>query len=207
MNKDIVFWSVDNQVDFVNKDGKLSVDGAEEIKPTLAKLTDLAKEKDIQVINTCDWHDDNTEEISENPDFVNTFPEHCMKDTEGAKFIKETNPENPYIINHTGDFIDELKVKQSRNLILRKDKFDIFSGSDASENVLKQLNQNKFVVYGVAENVCVDFAVKGLLERGKEVYVVVDAIKGLPNIPSPLEEWEDMGARKVFFREVKNIIN
>lgn len=34
---------------------------------------------------------------------------------------------------------------------------------------------------------CVDAAVRGLVKRGKEVYVVKDAIKELPKIPLPFD--------------------
>jgi len=41
------------------------------------------------VIFLNDSHDGKTEEISDNPDFVNTFPEHCMFATPGAQVIDE----------------------------------------------------------------------------------------------------------------------
>ena len=68
------------------------------------------------------------------------------------------------------------------------------------------LTQKTFVVYGVAENVCVNFAVKGLLERGKEVYVVTDAIKGLPGIPACLEDWKNIGAKTVTSNEIESLL-
>jgi nicotinamidase/pyrazinamidase len=205
MNKDLIWWNVDTQIDFVNSDGKLSVLGAEEIKPALLKLTVLAKENNIQVINTCDWHDENTEEISDKPDFITTFPEHCMQNTVGAEFVDETIPENPLIINHINGIVNKPDLQNYRNIILRKDKFDIFSGNSSSNKIVNMLKQKTFIVYGVAENVCVDFAVKGLIERGKEVYVVSDAIKGLPGIESPVNYWIQIGVKMISLKEVEEL--
>jgi nicotinamidase/pyrazinamidase len=203
MNKEILFWNVDTQIDFIDSKGKLPVPGAEEIKATLFRLTMFARNNRIQVVNTCDWHDENTEEISSEPDFVNTFPEHCMSHTRGALFISETTPNNPYVVDFMdNDVFNPSEASRYRNIIIRKDKFDVFEGNPETNDVLNSLPQNTVVVYGVAENVCVDFAVKGLLERGKEVYVISDAIKGLPGIDSPQESWKEAGAKIVKFEEL-----
>ena len=87
-----IFWNVDTQKDFMDKDGKLYIQGAELIKPNLKRLTDLAKKYQITVINTGDYHDKTSKEISNTPDFKTTFPSHCMENTEGYKFIDETKP-------------------------------------------------------------------------------------------------------------------
>ena len=62
-------------------------------------FSNLASENSIKVVNSADWHYPNSEELSMNPDFINTFPEHCMANTLGARFVSETNPENPLIID------------------------------------------------------------------------------------------------------------
>ena len=55
-NKKIIFWNVDTQKDFMNPDGALYVEGAESIKPNLKKLTEFARENNIFVVNTADFH-------------------------------------------------------------------------------------------------------------------------------------------------------
>ena len=51
------------------------------------------------------------------------------------------------------------------------------------------------IVYGVATNVCVNFAVMGLVERGYIVTVIIDAIKELPNlsVDDIIEKWVNRG--------------
>ena len=189
-----IFWNVDTQYDFMREDesfkGKLAIPGARAIEGNLAKLTRLAEEQGIVVVNTADWHDRESPELSENPDFVNTFPPHCLKNTKGAEFVPATNPKEPYKIDWNQKQFDKEKALKARNLILYKDKFDVFTGTPHAEAIVRLLNPKKAVVYGVATNVCVDCAVRGLLEREVEVYVPTDAVKELTNLPLPYENWQ-----------------
>lgn len=189
-----IFWNVDTENDFMRSNGKLYVLEAEKIDYNLERLTQIAEKKNIKVINTADRHNKRSEEISEKPDFVNTFPEHCMEDTWGALFIPSTDPRDPYIINWTDKSFDEKELINRRNIILYKDKFDIFKGNPHAEKVVEILAPERAIIYGVATNVCVNFAVIGLLERKTKVYVPIDAIKELPNLPLPFDKWKRKGA-------------
>ena len=51
-----LFWDVDTQVDFMNEDGQLFVEGAEDIKSNLKALTNLAKNENIPVAGSLDTH-------------------------------------------------------------------------------------------------------------------------------------------------------
>lgn len=201
-NKNTFFMNVDTQKDFMNENGSLCVQGAEGIKPILAKLTKFAKETNIKVINTADWHYDDSEELSDTPDFINTFPPHCMANTPGVWYVDETAPVDGVNVvfkwnsEYSDKFINET-ISRLREVIVTKDKFDVFSGSPHTEKItdaLKEQGYTNVVVYGVATNVCVNCAVIGLLERGFNVTVVEDAIKELPNIPSPINDWVKRGA-------------
>lgn len=204
-----LFWNVDTQFDFVSPKGKLYVPGAELLMTNWKKLTDLASENSIKVVNSADWHYPNSEELSMNPDFINTFPEHCMANTLGAHFVSETNPENPLII----DWEKELEISSNlikggkhRNFIIRKDAFDVFKGNRYTEKVLDILSPKTVVVYGVTTNVCVNDAVIGLAKRVKKVIVIEDAIKELPNIPLPFENWKRLGVDLVQLQQVESLL-
>lgn len=197
MKKDLLFWNVDTQVDFIEPDGKLYAPGAEKIKPILKKLTDFAAENDIQVVNTADFHYPNSAELSDAPDFVNTFPEHCMAYTKGAEYVPETDPENPLIFDWNKEYLTIDEVQHRRNIVIRKDAFDVFTGSPHTERIVELLAPKTVVVYGVTTNVCVNDAVLGLADRVENVLVVEDAIKELPNIPLPFENWEKKGVKMI----------
>lgn len=201
-----LFWNVDTQYDFMRSDedykGKLAIPGARDIEVNLKLLTQYAKENNLKVVNSADWHHPESEELSDKPNFITTFPEHCMANTFGAEFVPATKPENSYVIDWRDATFKAEEVKRNRNIVLYKDKFDVFTGTRHTNGIVDLLHPEKAVVYGVATNVCVDFAVRGLLERKIEVYVPTDAIKELPNIPLPYDNWKVLGAKLVTTKDV-----
>jgi nicotinamidase/pyrazinamidase len=207
---DYIFWNVDTQFDFVSPNGKLYVPGAELLKPKWKKLTQLAKIKSLVIVNTADWHYSDSAELSQNPDFVNSFPPHCMANTSGAEFVQETNPENPLVINWekeseiTKEIIDSQK---HQNYVIRKDAFDVFKGNRFTEQLLGMISPKTVIVYGVTTNVCVNDAVLGLAQRVNRVIVVEDAIKELPNIPLPFENWRKLGVELMQLKEIEGLFH
>lgn len=204
-----LFWNVDTQIDFIYPRGKLYVQDAENLRPQWKRLTRLADKKKIQVVNTADYHYPNSAELDANPDFEKTFPEHCMANTRGADFIKETDPEDAAIFDWDKEYLltpELFELGKYRNFIIRKDAFDVFSGNPATEVILKNIKPDTVVVYGVTTNVCVDAAVKGLTRKVKNVYVVKDAIKELPNLPLPFNDWKKKGVQMIQLKELEKML-
>ena len=203
-----IFWNVDTQIDFMRADGKLYVQDAEMIEKNLERITQMAQKLNFQIVNTADWHNEETKEITKEPDFMTTFPEHCMANTKGAEYVDATKPNNPYLISWTDKNFDADKVKETKEIVLYKDAFNIFEGNKNTETVIKSINPDRAIVYGVATNVCVDFAVMGLLTRNVDVYVSLDAIKELPMLPleETLNKWKDNGAKLIQTKDIANYI-
>ena len=111
-----IFWNVDTQYDFMRSDGKLYVQGAEQIERNLEILTQLAETQGIKVVNTADWHKQDSPELSDNPDFVNTFPPHCLQNTKGAEYVPATSPKNPYAVEWEEGTLDLEKIVRIRNI-------------------------------------------------------------------------------------------
>lgn len=207
---DWLFWNVDTQFDFVSPQGKLYVEGAELLKPVWETITNLAKKQSICVVNTADYHFPNSAELSSNPDFIKTFPPHCMANTLGADYIEETNPENPLIFDWDKQYAINSKTvdhTKYRNIVIRKDAFDVFSGSPFTEKILNQFSPKNVVVYGVTTNVCVNDAVVGLAKRVSNVYVIEEAIKELPTIPLPFDNWKDLGVKMISLKDLEILLN
>lgn len=207
----VLFWNVDTQYDFMRPDGALYVKDAEQIEHNLEDLTDLAALLGIKVVNTADWHTMASPELSNKPDYKTTFPPHCLQDTKGAGYIRATRPEDPCIISWQHKGYSEQDVLTSREIVLYKDRFDAFDseGAPFTDSIVKLLQPQRAIVYGVATNVCVDFAVKGLRQRGVEVYVITDAIKELPNLPleEVLQEWQKLGAHLTKVNDVAGYLD
>ncbi|HIH24715.1 TPA: cysteine hydrolase [Candidatus Woesearchaeota archaeon] len=181
-SQNTIFWNVDTQHDFMRPDGKLYVKGAEAIEPNLERLTQYARTNGIYVVNTADWHTPESEELSATPDYKTTFPPHCMADTKGAEFVPATSSSG-YAIHWRAKEVSAKLFDNPHDITILKDDFDVFKGNPHTEEILGIVAPDRAIVYGVATNVCVDYAVKGLRKRGIETYVVFDAIKELPDIP------------------------
>uniref|UniRef100_A0A6H2A4B1 nicotinamidase n=1 Tax=viral metagenome TaxID=1070528 RepID=A0A6H2A4B1_9ZZZZ len=212
--KKILFWNVDTQKDFMLPGGKLYIKDAEKILPNLAKLTQLAVNKGLIVVSTGDYHSSEDEELSNNPDFINTFPSHCICSEEGSEFVNETYPK--LISRHyyaiTPNTIGELlttSLERSKDIILYKNKFDVFKGNNYTDVILEILKPKEIYIFGVATDFCVKYALEGLLDRGYRIYLVIDAIKGIneENSKKLIEEWNERGVSLLTTEEVEKKIN
>jgi len=203
-----IFWNVDTQYDFMRADGKLPVPDAELIEPNLEKLTQYARNNDIQVVNTADWHHKDSKEFSDEPNYQTTFPPHCLKDSAGAQYIPATTPSKAYIVDWESNLDAHVLSEHQGDVTIYKDAFDVFAGNQHTEKILEILNPDRAIVYGVATNVCVDFAVRGLLDRGVEVFVPTDAIKELPGLPleETLAAWKSKGAKLITTHDVSRYV-
>src|SRR5881296_1585657 len=94
----VIFWDVDTQYDFMRADGKLYVPEAETLIPRLKGLTDYAHAHGIRIVASADDHVTGHPEISDAPDWKNTFPPHCLRGTPGQKKIPETALRNALVI-------------------------------------------------------------------------------------------------------------
>ena len=199
----LIFWDVDTLHDFMKSDGKLYVAGAEEIIPVVGALTAFARARHIPIVASADNHDPTDAEISDAPDWKTTFPPHCMRGTPGQLKIAETaltdplviepDPQDPgalaqRILSHRGDFL------------LHKHTVDVFSNAN-TVTLLRALQPEAVVLYGVATDFCNRYAVEGLLRHDPRttLHLVTDAMRAI--YPEEGERliaaWGDRGVRMV----------
>jgi nicotinamidase/pyrazinamidase len=199
----LIFWDVDTLYDFMRSDGKLYVPGSEEIIPALEALTDFAHAHRIPVVASADNHDSSDAEISDTPDWSTTFPPHCMRGTPGQLKIAETALQDPLVIEpeledpgalshrilaHRGDFL------------LHKRTVDVFTNANV-QTLLRTLEPEAIVIYGVATDFCDRYTVEGLLRHSprSELFLVTDAIRAIyPEKADPLlQSWRERGVQEV----------
>lgn len=177
-----VFWDVDTQVDFMWPDGKLYVPGAETIAENLSRLTDFAHANGIRIVASSDNHDPDDAELSDTPDFKDTFPPHCLRGTPGQARIPQTALEHPLLIEPeaAASALPALLENHSGDILFHKHWFDVFTNPHVSP-VVEGLGITDVVLYGVALDVCVACAVEGLLARhpALALTVVEDAVRGI----------------------------
>ena len=146
-----VFFDVDTQLDFLYPAGALYVPGAEKIVPALARLTRFAVENQIQIISTADAH------AEDDPEFKFWKP-HCVVGTVGQQ--------------------KAALVSDVSQILIEKQNVDCFTNSNLRP-LLARLGADRYVVYGVVSEVCVRYALFGLLDTGARVEVVTDAIQSI----------------------------
>ncbi len=178
-----IFWDVDTQHDFIMPGGKLPIQGAEAILPNLQALTEFARDKGIPLLGSVDYHSIDDPEISDAPDFRETYPPHCLVGTGGQEKVPATRPLDPlWIDSHPEDKV-ALKQRVREHLerggevLFRKQRFDVFSNPNV-DTVLDVVRPDRVLVYGVALDVCDRYAIEGLLERRRfRVALVEDAAR------------------------------
>ncbi len=196
-----VLWDVDTQVDFVRADGKLAVPGAEDAVPAMARLVAAARSAGVPHVASADDHELTDGEISEQPDYRETYPPHCLRGTPGAEKVPETRQVDPVPLALTPV---PARFLEGREFLLLKKSFDVFTNPNA-DALLDRLDPEEVVVFGVATDVCDDAAVRGLLARGRGVTFVDEASRGLDpdRTAACLAAWRERGVR---FASVDEIV-
>lgn len=188
-----VLWDVDTQFDFVNRDGKLAVPDAESAVPAMRRLVEAARAAGIPHVASADDHELTDVEISETPDFSVTYPPHCLRGTRGAEKVAETAQVDPVPLALTD--VPERWLR-GREFLLLKKHFDVFTNPN-TDRLLALLDPDEVIVFGVATDVCDDAAIRGLLERGRNVAFVQEASRGLDDARTAacVAAWRDRGVR------------
>ena len=196
-SRDYIFWEVDVQADFMLPGGKLYVPGAEKLLPNIRKLTDAARRGDVFLVSHGCFHPANDPEFKQ-------FPPHCLKGTAGAEFVPEALAEKFVRVENddTAKLPEDLSKYQQ--IILEKQKLDVFESRHADKLVERLGNTAEFVVFGVVTEYCVSLAVRGLLKRKRRVAVVRDAIETLaPEVGNQtLAELQSLEAKLVTTDEI-----
>lgn len=198
-----VFWDVDTQNDFMYADGKLYVPGAEEVIPNLERLSRHARDHNIRVIASADDHVLDHPEISDNPDFKETYPPHCLRGTRGQQKISQTALRNPLVIEPEAMDPEDLRRRvreHDGDVLFHKHWFDVFTNPNVLP-VLDELDPDAVVLYGVALDVCNRYAIEGLLAHRPrtKIYLVVDATKPIvaDSAKDLLHRWRERGVQLV----------
>ena len=190
VSRDYIFWEVDVQRDFMLPGGSLYVPGAEKLLLNIRRLTDAARQGKVFLVSHGCFH------TPDDPEFK-TFPPHCVKGTPGAELVAEAlTAKVARVPNDASAKLTE-DLSPYQQILLEKQTLNIFESRHADELVRRLGNHAEFVVFGVVTEYCVSFAAKGLLERGRRVAVVQDAIETLKRDDgeSTMAELKRLGAR------------
>lgn len=190
VSNDFIFWEVDVQRDFMLPGGHLYVPGAEKLLPNIRRLTDAARQGKVFLVSHGCFHTEN------DPEFK-IFPPHCVKGTTGAELVPEALADKVARVPNDASAKLPDDLSKFQQVLLEKQTLNVFESRHADELVKRLGNHLEFVVFGVVTEYCVSFAVKGLMERGRRVAVVQDAIETLKqeDCTKTMADWLRLGAR------------
>ena len=161
---------VDVQNDFT-EGGALGVDGGDAVAERITRyLAGHAGEYSL-IVASRDWHDadgDNGGHFHSEPDFVATWPVHCVAGTEGAEY--DPGLDTAAVTHH---------VKKGQG----KPAYSLFEGTtDDGATVAHLLDEHGVVdvdVAGIATDYCVRASALDAIEHGRHVRILTDLVAGV----------------------------
>lgn len=161
-----ILIDIDTQKDFVSVGNELCIINRQRILANIRRIMAWARLKNIPIISTAEVFYNHGE----------CTIGHCLEGTEGQRKISYTLLNNR--ISFPADGWNALPadvLRRHRQIILHKRCIDPFE-EPRIERLLSELEANEFILFGIdAENAVMATAL-GLLQRGKNVRVVVDAL-------------------------------
>jgi nicotinamidase/pyrazinamidase len=161
---------VDVQNDFT-EGGALGVTGGDAVAERISRyLTDHAGEYSV-IVASRDWHDednDNGGHFHPEPDFIDSWPVHCVSGTQGAEYDEGLD---------TSAVTHHVKKGQGRPA------YSLFEGTtDDGEKVSDLLETHGVIdvdVAGLATDYCVRASALDAIAHGRHVRILTDLIAGV----------------------------
>lgn len=179
---------VDVQADFV-EGGSLGVTGGLNVAAMIARHVRHFKAEYQFVVASRDYHENAPDHISDKPDYVNTWPPHCMVGTPGAAFV-------PTIQNLVREKLIQTVVTKGRSSAA----YSAFDAVDARGHplldVLKENRIDHIDVCGIATDYCVRASALDARKNQFQVRVLVNLCAPV-NEATGLQALEEMKAAGV----------
>lgn len=177
---------VDVQKDFV-EGGALGVEGGQQVADALFRgVLPVYEALGSLVMFTKDWHIDPGDHFSDTPDYIDSWPQHCVAESEGASFAR--------------DFTTVMEGSQ--NVFMKGQYAASYSGVDGINpqgeglvGALKYFEVDSVDVVGIAFDYCVKATAIDLAKLGFNVNVIMDFTASVhpENDDQTIRELEDAG--------------
>lgn len=177
---------VDVQVDFC-EDGSLPVQGGKQVAADVADLLRTSRHDYDLVVASADWHVDPGDHFSPDPDFVRTWPRHCVVGSGGAQLQQPL----------TEDLFDAVVRKGEHEAAYSA--FEGTTGEHPLLEVLRTRDVQQLDVCGVATDHCVRASVLDACAAGLQVRVLLPLCAGVAEATTQaaLQQMREAGAQVV----------
>ncbi|WP_448809248.1 nicotinamidase [Agromyces bauzanensis] len=164
---------IDVQNDFT-EGGALGVDGGASVAERVTEFLGRHRDDYSLVVASRDWHSSENDNGGHfavgdmDPDFVNSWPPHCVAGTEGAEY-------HPALDTSLVD----VHVRKGQGV----PAYSIFEGTDDAGGTVSELLTARGItdvdVVGLATDYCVRASALDALEHGQHVRVFTDLVAGV----------------------------
>ena len=166
-----------------------------EVIPVLNKYIALFERLGLPIYASRDWHPEVTKHFK---DYGGRWPPHCIQGTEGAEFAADLKlPENVEIM--------------SKGMNPEEDAYSVFQAVNdkgvAFADSLRERGVRNLYIGGLATDYCVKSTALDALQRGFEVTLLLDAVRGVDVEPGDsrraIEAMIRAGSRVATFKDVE----
>ncbi|MCK4913327.1 MAG: isochorismatase family protein [Planctomycetes bacterium] len=161
-----VLIDINTQRDFFAADGRACVENSVLTLNNLRRVMAWVRRKDVSVISISDVQ----------PDDANEQSGCCIEGTSGQRKIHYTLRSNRagFPADRNTDLPAEI-LRQYKQIILQSRCTDPFD-EPRIDRLLSEVRANEFIIIGATAEGSVEAVVLGLLQRGKNVTVITDAV-------------------------------
>lgn len=161
---------IDVQNDFT-EGGALGVEGGAAIAAGITRLIQEHPGLYDHILTSRDWHDgegDNGGHFSATPDFIDSWPPHCIAGSQGAEYHRalELGP-------------DVIHLRKGQGAPAYSIFEGVTDGGETMQDVLSRLGVNTIDVVGIATDYCVLASALDGLKSGCSVRVLRDLVAGV----------------------------
>jgi nicotinamidase-related amidase len=197
-----VVIDVDTQTDFFLASGSACIRNHRRILGRIRRIMAWARSRGIPVISTCEVHPSNG-----NGNGNGNGATYCIDGTAGQKKIRYTllNSRLVYPADGNTDLPTDL-LQRYEQVILHKRCVDPFD-EPRIDRLLSEIRAEEFILIGASAEGAVKATALGLIQRGKKVTVVVDAVgmHDKKDARMALRKMEAKGARMVETRKLAGV--
>ncbi len=162
-----ILIDIDTQKDFLLAGGKACIGNHRRILSHIRRVMAWARYSDIPIISTAEVHPNHNNE---------SVIGYCIDNTDGQKKIRYTlfNNRLSFAADGNTDLPRDI-LRRYKQVILHKRCVDPFD-EPRIDRLLSEVRANEFILVGTSLEGAVQATALGLLQRGKKVTVIVDAV-------------------------------
>lgn len=162
-----ILIDIDTQKDFLLAGGKACIGNHRRVLAHIRRVMAWARSTNIPIISTAEVHPNHNGQGQHS---------YCLDGTDGQKKIRYTLFNNRLTFAADGNTdLPRDMLRRYRQVILHKRCVDPFD-EPRIDRLLSEVKANEFILIGTSLEGAIEAAALGLLQRGKKVTVVLDAV-------------------------------